>query len=139
MRNREKLLLAYFWGLWQGGVGMTVVPSATSAFVCAPRVVQAPKRRGQERDRGGGPLAHGGLWEGKGVSKAGGCTPGKLFWARIWSPEQVMRGVYTCHLVSPYLLLVLPAGRLCCPSGPFDLRELSSPQSLVVNTIIPGL
>lgn len=54
MRNREKLLLAYFWGLWQGGVGMTVVPSATSAVVCAPRVVQAPKRRGQERDRRGG-------------------------------------------------------------------------------------
>lgn len=67
MRNRKKLLLAYFWGLRQGGVGMALVSTATSAVIWSSRVVQAPERMGQEGgERGGGPLAQGGPWEEKG-------------------------------------------------------------------------
>lgn len=55
MRNRKKLLLAYFWGLRQGGVGMALVSTATSAVIWSSRVVQAPERMGQEGgQRGGG-------------------------------------------------------------------------------------
>ena len=60
MRNRKKLLLTYFWGLWQGGVGMGLVPSDTSTAIWSSRGVQAPKRRDQERSREVGQLAQGG-------------------------------------------------------------------------------
>lgn len=108
--DQSRATSRFFLGALAGGVGMTLVPSATSAVIWSPRVVQAPKRRGRERGCGVAPLAHGGLWEEKGVNKAGGCTLGKLFLARIRSREPEMRRVCTCHLISPCHLSVLPAG-----------------------------